>query len=997
MTRFPPRWHTLGSGPRIAVFYREPDGTEQIIPLARASEVPFEHCLPARTIPHYIGSRHTPGDYWSATTGRLVGYESWLESKWMTLLDFDPDVTAFVGQPLTFDGVDGEGPWKHTPDLFARRADGSVLLLDVKNPTKLDHLDVQQQARRTRAACEQLGWDYGLVGEPDIQLWATVSWLAGFRRPLYAGQQYLPRLLALTENTVPIGEVCAFADIPELARSALFHLCWQQRIVFDLTQPLRESTLIRARGDGPAYHLDPRHQASPRDLDDSRTRPAHHGRPTVTRPQTLSLLQWIRFEDDDHQIVGFTATAVRLLARTGHKQLIATAALLADPTFSTAPTAPPSGPDTDPVPAPEAEPVTTLGWDTGALWDDLADADRDAALELEAHLLEATTGFRSGNSEDPAPGEPRPAYLPSLRLEDRIKAKADEIGYTSRRLWQLLKGYREYGAMNLVDKRKLKGHNPLARLDQRIIAAILDQAAYEDDDATGHQPRLYRRTQNRLDAAHGPGEVTLPSESTFRRACKLLLDKRYTLGNANTRRTAANQPDRPFGHVVATRPGEIVMLDTTPLDLFAYDPITDETITVELTLAIDLFSRSLLGWRITPESTKAIDIGLIIADAMTPEPMRPAWEDTLRFSMMRIPTERILKIDQRLAAAAARPVIYPETILVDQGAPYKSDVVRRACTSLGINFTLARKGKPTDKPEIEASFNAVNAQFTQHVAGYKGPSVVRRGRDPQAQARWTIPELEEFFAEYVVAVYQRRWHEGLTVVGYPSERLSPNEAYEAGVLKAGYVACPVDPTLYFQLMPIAWRKIHNDGIENNHLTYYDDVLYPLRNSASPYPNSGGKWPIRFDPRNALYAYFCHPADGHWHELRWTHAVDEHQPFTDNTLREVTRMITGRVERKNMQKEIAAALLDLQNRTDAPESWTARDRRRAARDAERARAASRDHHRALATAADTPGGHRVPPLHAVPDLPAPHEEDLDEFDLGDITPAKTWTPRHSKES
>ncbi|RKN50280.1 hypothetical protein D7223_00195 [Micromonospora endolithica] len=43
--------------------------------------------------------------------------------------------------------------------------------------------------------------------------------------------------------------------------------------------------------------------------------------------------------------------------------------------------------------------------------------------------------------------------------------------------------------------------------------------------------------------------------------------------------------------------------------------------------------------------------------------------------------------------------------------------------------------------------------------------------------------------------------------------------------------------------------------------------------------------------------------------------------------------------------MAKALLALQNRTDAPESWTRTDRRRQARDAERARAAARDRERA----------------------------------------------------
>lgn len=714
----------------------------------------------------------------------------------------------------------------------------------------------------------------------------------------------------------------------------------------------------------------------------------------MNQPKKLALHQWIQFEDDEHQIIGFDDTAVKLRSRTGNKQLIATGALIADPTFSPTLTT-----DSTPEGNSAGQPLdtATFGWDDGALWDRLSEADRQTAYDLEAHLLEASTGYRCGTKESAAAGEPRPDYRPDRPLEDRINAKAAEIGYTPRRLWQLLKGYRAYGVMELVDKRKLKGHNPLARLDPRVITAIQEQADYEEFDSTGSLPRFFRRTQKRLDTAYGDGAVPLPSQATFRRAVQHLLPGRYTFGASKTRQTTANQPDRPFAHVVAHRPGEIVMMDSTPLDVFAYDPITDETVTVEITVALDLFSRSLLAWRITPLGTKAIDIGLLLADAMTPEPMRPGWPETLRYSMMRIPHERVLKIDERLAAAAARPVIYPETLLVDQGKPYKSDVVRRACTSLGINFPLARKGTPTDKPEVEAVFRTINAQFCQHIAGYKGPDVARRGRDPQAHARWTIPELEEFFAEYVVAVYQRRWHEGLTVPGYPSERLSPNEAYESGVLQAGYVACPTDPTLYFQLMPIEWRKIHPDGIENNRLTYYGDILYRYRNASSPYPNAGAKWPIRFDPRNALHAYFCDPADGRWHVLRWTHALDEHQPFTDNTLREVTRMIADRGKRKTGQDEIAAALLDLQNRMDAPESWTARDRRRAIRDAERARAAARDHHRASASAAEN----QVPPLRVVPNPavpePEPEPDNTDDFDLGDIAPAKTWEPRRSKEN
>src|SRR5205807_5280333 len=34
--------------------------------------------------------RHRPGHWWTATTGDLVGYESWLERDRLLLLDFDP-------------------------------------------------------------------------------------------------------------------------------------------------------------------------------------------------------------------------------------------------------------------------------------------------------------------------------------------------------------------------------------------------------------------------------------------------------------------------------------------------------------------------------------------------------------------------------------------------------------------------------------------------------------------------------------------------------------------------------------------------------------------------------------------------------------------------------------------------------------------------------------------------------------------------------------------
>ncbi|GHE08764.1 TniB family NTP-binding protein [Streptomyces alanosinicus] len=402
----------------------------------------------------------------------------------------------------------------------------------------------------------------------------------------------------------------------------------------------------------------------------------------------IAVADWIEFEEEQHQVTGITGALVRLRSASGHHQTIMLSTLLADASFRTRT-----------VPIPEAA-NTAAGLDPGGVLALLPKEVREAALTLEAHMKETTTGYRSGDELNAQAGEPRPAYQPDLPLTARVEAKAAELGLTPRRIWQLLDEWQENGLWALVDRRKARLKNPLRNIDERVITAIREQAAAERHDSSSSvSTRFRRRTQNRLDEDHGPGTVLLPKEDTFRRIVKLLL-ARSPSAPAYQRISDANQPDRTFGNVIAHRPCQVVMLDTTPLDVLAFDPATNDTYNVELTLALDVATRSILAWRLTPLGTKAIDIGLLLADVMTPEPMRPDWADALRYQMLRVPFERHLTVDERLAEAAARPVIHPETLLYDHGKPYKSDVVQRACRKWKIDMQDARKLKPTDKNRL---------------------------------------------------------------------------------------------------------------------------------------------------------------------------------------------------------------------------------------------------------------------------------------------------------
>lgn len=78
------------------------------------------------------GQKHFPGWWWSATTDRHVGFESWLERDHAMGLDFDREVVAFSSQPFWLYWQVGTRWRRHAPDFFARLVDGGGVVVDVR-------------------------------------------------------------------------------------------------------------------------------------------------------------------------------------------------------------------------------------------------------------------------------------------------------------------------------------------------------------------------------------------------------------------------------------------------------------------------------------------------------------------------------------------------------------------------------------------------------------------------------------------------------------------------------------------------------------------------------------------------------------------------------------------------------------------------------------------------------------------------------------------------
>src|SRR5699024_6231477 len=132
---------------------------------------------------------------------------------------------------------------------------------------------------------------------------------------------------------------------------------------------------------------------------------------------------------------------------------------------------------------------------------------------------------------------------------------------------------------------------------------------------------VIRRT-NTIYLEQCPG-AELPSQAVAYRRVAALDKGRYTFGAAKQRRSVADRPQGVLGRLRADRPGQYVVLDTTRLDVFAMEPITGRWLNTELTVAMDLYSRCILGMVLRAVSTTAQDVATVLYQVVTPQHWGP--------------------------------------------------------------------------------------------------------------------------------------------------------------------------------------------------------------------------------------------------------------------------------------------------------------------------------------------------------------------------------------
>ena len=267
------------------------------------------------------------------------------------------------------------------------------------------------------------------------------------------------------------------------------------------------------------------------------------------------------------------------------------------------------------------EPAAGEGMDPGLVLAGCSAEQLARVRELAGHVREVLTGFASGHAGEAAPGEPRPAYAPGTSLTARYAAKAAELSVTARTVERWAGLYRQCGEAGLVDERVRRGRG--SNVDPRWEAAVRAEFAAGMAASTPTRGAVLARVAARLEREYGAGAVPVPSQATaYRRLGELAKGANAVAGSAKARRSIAGRPAGVYGRLRATRPGEYVVLDTQDLDVYAMEPVTCRWVKAQLTVAQDLFDRRIVGLRVTPVSTKAVDVAGVLFEAVTGDPGR---------------------------------------------------------------------------------------------------------------------------------------------------------------------------------------------------------------------------------------------------------------------------------------------------------------------------------------------------------------------------------------
>ncbi len=297
----------------------------------------------------------------------------------------------------------------------------------------------------------------------------------------------------------------------------------------------------------------------------------------------------------------------------------------------------------------------------------------------------------------------------------------------------------------------------------------------------------------------------------------------------------------------ANYPLSVVQIDHTLVDIILVDELYRKAFRRPyLTLAIDVYSRMVVGLHLSFDPPGEMGTGLCIANSILTKDMLlekygiqgewPCWGTMA-------------------------------TIHLDNAKEFRGNMLKRACKNYGINI----EHRPVATPHWGGHVERLLGTFSKEIHNLAGTTFSkvsdRENYDSKGKASLTINEFEKWLITYIVNVYHKKVHSSIM--------MSPLEKFKRGIFgENGEYGTGLPPKLLnerrvrLDFMPYVERTVQEYGVVIDHINYYDEILRKYihsREDTSKYSKKQ-KFIFKRDPRDISVIYFYAPEMNDYFEI-----------------------------------------------------------------------------------------------------------------------------------
>lgn len=542
----------------------------------------------------------------------------------------------------------------------------------------------------------------------------------------------------------------------------------------------------------------------------------------------------------------------------------------------------------------------------------------------------------------------KPLLARASVTDAEIVARAKETGTSRATLYRWLRRYNSLQALTALLPRQRGWQCGKSRISASVEAVI--QEVISDFYLTEQRPRDVKAISEvgrrcRLRGLEPPNPMTI-------RLRLSRIPEKERLRERGFREKAKNKFLPAAGRFPnADYPLAVIQIDHTPADIILVDDVYRKPISRPwITLAIDVYSRMVVGYYLSFDPPSETSVAMCVAHAMLP---KDEWL-------------LLHKVD------AQWPVWgIPKTIHVDNGADFRSNNFQKSCLMYGINLEF----RPVKQPRYGGHIERMLGTLLREIHDLPGTTFSsikdREGYDAEKHAAMTKSEFEEWLVGLICRVYHQRMHSSIG--------MTPLRKWEIGIFGSGDedgVGLPQRPAnrqaVLLDFLPSFQRTIQTFGVTIDCRTYYAEALRPWINSVDPSSEEKREFIFRRDPRDISTIWFFDPTLKQYFPI----------PFADQSLPSMSiwEYLAAKEKLKREGRasvndhELAHALTDLRNQVDQSAERTKKARRQAQR--------RKEHEKKISPASPLGAPQRSPSLPAAsPSSPGLLEGDIDDF--GDI--------------